>query len=251
MRYAVLSDIHANLEALTAVMEALSAERIDQYLCLGDVVGYGADPSACLERLQACGAFLIGGNHDVACVGKLELGWFNEAAQAALRWTRDQLSFTDLDALRRLPLTATTGPLTLVHSSLKRPERFEYLVDLAQVVDTLNACRTLMCLAGHTHVPCCVAYHRTQRRVVGMSTAPQELREMSFVDDPETMRYLLNPGSVGQPRDGDPRASFLVIDTAEHRAALRRVAYDIASAQRKIREAGLPEFLAERLAAGR
>jgi diadenosine tetraphosphatase ApaH/serine/threonine PP2A family protein phosphatase len=251
MRYAVLSDIHSNLEALTAVLDAVASERVDRILCLGDAVGYGADPSACLERLEAAGAVMIGGNHDLACVGKMDLGWFNDAAREAVLWTRDRLSFADLDRLRRLPLTAMEGPCTLVHGTLRHPERFEYLVEAGQAVDTLAACRTLFCLIGHTHLPCFVEYDRASRRLVRILAAQPELAGIAFVDEPDARRYLLNPGSVGQPRDGDPRASFAVIDTAERRAAIRRLPYDLAAAQRKIRQAGLPEFLADRLAYGR
>lgn len=251
MRVAVLSDVHSNLEALTAVLDALAPERIDRTLCLGDVVGYGAEPGACLARLEACGAVLVGGNHDLACVGKFDLGWFNEAARAAVLWTRDQLSFTELDALRRLPLTATVEPCTLVHGTLRHPERFEYLVEAGQAIDTLAACRTLMCLVGHTHLPFLLEYDRRQRRIARLLTRAAELAEMPFTDDADAMRYLINPGSVGQPRDGDPRASCAVIDTDRREVSIRRVPYDVASAQRKIRQAGLPAFLADRLAVGR
>ena len=251
MRYAVLSDIHGNLEALSAVLGALAAERIDRYLCLGDVVGYGADPAACLARLDACQAVMVGGNHDVACVGKLDLQWFNDAARAALVWTRDQLSVSDLDRLRRLPLTETVGPFTLVHGTLRHPERFEYLVDLAQALDTLSACRTPFCLIGHTHLPCFIEYDRIQRRLVRVLTGPQELAAVAFAREAADRCYLVNPGSVGQPRDGDPRASIAVIDEERAELSVKRVAYDVAAAQHKIRRAGLPEFLADRLAAGR
>ena len=251
MRYAVLSDIHANLEALTAVMETLAASRIDRYLCLGDVVGYGADPAVCLSRLQGCEPLVVGGNHDLACVGKLEIGWFNEAAKAALLWTRDQLSFADLDMLRRWPLTAADGSLTLVHSTLRHPERFEYLVDVAQAVDTMGSCPTLICLVGHTHVPCVIEYDRTQRRLTRILTSAKELSGVTFEDDPASRRYVVNPGSVGQPRDGDPRAGYAIVDTDLKQMTFHRVPYDVETAQRKIREAGLPAFLADRLSIGR
>jgi diadenosine tetraphosphatase ApaH/serine/threonine PP2A family protein phosphatase len=251
MRYAVLSDVHANLEALTAVMEALAASRIDRYLCLGDVVGYGADPSACLSRLQDCEALIVSGNHDAACIGKLEMGWFNDAAKASLLWTRDQLTFTDLDVLRRWPLKADEGSLTLVHGTLRHPGRFEYLVDVAQAVDAMSICPTLICLVGHTHLACVIEYDRTQRRLARVLTAPQELAEVTFEDHPASRRYIVNPGSVGQPRDGDPRAGYAIIDTDRKQIIVHRVPYNIEAAQRKIREAGLPAVLADRLAIGR
>jgi len=250
MRYAVLSDIHANLEALTAALDAMASERIDRYLCLGDVVGYGADPAECLERLRGCGAVMVGGNHDLACVGKLDLGWFNETARAAVVWTRDRLSFTELDCLRRLPLTETVDSCTLVHGTLRHPERFEYLVDMAQAVDMMTFCRTPICLVGHTHVPCLFEFNRLERRMTRVLTSGAELADVAL--QPEgSMRYVINPGSIGQPRDGDPRASIGVIDTERNRLTLHRVPYDVASAQRKIRDAGLPGFLADRLAIGR
>ena len=251
MRYAVLSDIHSNLEALTAVLDALAAERIDRTLCLGDVVGYGADPAACLSRLATREAMIVGGNHDLACIGRFDLGWFNASARAGVLWTRDQLGFTELDGLRRLPLTATEGPLTLVHGTLRHPERFEYLIEAGQAIDTLTACQTLFCLVGHTHVPFVLEYDRTRRRIGRFLTTADDLADAPFEDDPDAMRYLINPGSVGQPRDGDSRASFAVIDTDARRVVIRRVPYDVGIAQRKIRQAGLPGFLADRLALGR
>ncbi len=251
MRYAVLSDIHSNLEALTAVLDAASAAAADEILCLGDIVGYGGDPAACLERLAAARAVMVGGNHDLACVGRCALEGFHRAAKAAVEWTRDRLSFTDLDALRRLPLTATAGPCTLVHGTLSHPERFDYLVDAAQAVDTLTLCRTPVCLVGHTHIPVIIEYDRSSHRLLRILAHPPELADVTWTEAPDQLRLLVNPGSVGQPRDGDPRASLALIDTATHRVAIQRVAYDIAAAQRKIRAAGLPEFLADRLAVGR
>ncbi len=251
MRYAVLSDIHSNLEALTAVLDHLASERVDRYLCLGDVVGYGADPAACLARLEERQATVVAGNHDHACIGKLDLGWFNDAARAAVRWTRDRLSFAELDTLRRWPLTTTVDAFTLAHATLHHPQRFDYLVDIAQALDTLAICRTPLGLVGHTHLPCILEYDRAQRRLARVLTGPGELADVAYHDDPSRMRYLINPGSVGQPRDGDPRASAAIIDTDAKRIAIRRVAYDVAAAQRKIHQAGLPAFLADRLAIGR
>lgn len=250
MRYAILSDIHSNLEALTAVLNDLATQHIDRYLCLGDVVGYGADPEACVGRLRAYQAISVCGNHEWACLGKLDVRWFSEAARAAIIWTRDRLSFSDLDDLRRWPLTVTEEALTLVHGTLSHPDRFEYLIDLAHAIDTARACQTTYCFVGHTHVPLLFEYDAQGRRVARILSLAQELAQVQLTEPP-TMRYVINPGSVGQPRDGDPRASVAILDTEAQRLAIRRVTYDIASAQRKIREAGLPEFLAQRLAVGR
>jgi len=251
MRYAILSDIHSNLEALTAVLDALASQRIDRYLCLGDLVGYGADPQAVLARLQALEVLSVGGNHDWACVGKFDVQWFNDAARQAILWTRDRLSFTDLNFLRRLPLVNTEGPLTLVHGTLRHPERFDYLVDLAQAVDTAKACQTPSCFVGHTHVPFVFEYDLRQDRVSRVLTSPQELAEVHLSNDHSQVHYVINPGSVGQPRDGDPRASVAILDTETETLVIHRTTYDIPTAQRKIRQANLPAFLADRLAVGR
>ena len=244
MRYAVLSDIHSNLEALTAVLEHLASERIDTYLCLGDVVGYGAEPSACLNRLEACQTVVVAGNHDLACVGRLTLEWFNELAREAILWTRDQLSFAELDALRRWPLTTVEEPFTLVHASLRHPERFEYLVDAAQAVETMQACRTLVCLFGHTHLP--TLFFQAGRTIICSQIWAPLKTHLSLASE----RYLINPGSVGQPRDRDPRAACAIFDSGDDSIEFLRVAYDIAAAQQKIRHAGLPDGLWRRLERG-
>ena len=252
MRYAILSDIHSNLEALTAVLDRLSGDRIDRYCCLGDLIGYGADPEACLARLRSLETISVCGNHEWACLGKLDPEWFSDSAKAAVLWTRDRLTFTDLDELRRLPLTLSDGPVTLVHGTLNHPDRFEYLMDLAHAIDTARTCRTQFCLVGHTHVPLLFEYDTDSRSARRVCAAPDELAAgVRLAEAGAPMRYVINPGSVGQPRDGDPRASCAVLDTDARMLSIRRVAYDIAAAQRKIRDAGLPAFLADRLAMGR
>ena len=250
MRYGILSDIHSNLEAFTAVLPDLAAHQVDRTLCLGDAIGYGADPSACLSALQHSQAVCVAGNHEYGCIGKLDGRWFNDAARRAVEWTRDRLGFLDLDWLRRLPLVATEGPCTLVHGTLTHPERFEYLVDLAQAIDTAGRCETPYCLLGHTHVPTVIEYDRRQGRMGRVLGTPQELAAVSLSENP-AIRYVINPGSVGQPRDGDPRASYAILDSEAHCVTFHRVAYDVRTAQEKIRQAGLPEFLADRLAVGR
>lgn len=251
MRYAVISDIHGNLEALNSVMEHLASERIDRYLCLGDVVGYGANPSECLNRLNEVKAITVAGNHDYACLGKLQINWFNDTARVAVAWTREQLGFAELDALRCLPLTATDGVFTLVHGNLKHPQRFEYLHDAAQAIDSMNVCRTQVCLIGHTHVAVLYEYEKKEKLMKRILTQPEELKEVSIALNNSTLGYVINPGSVGQPRDGDPRASFAIFDTDQSLLRFYRVEYDVAKAQEKIRQTGLPSFLADRLEIGR
>ncbi len=252
MRYAVLSDIHANLEALTVVLDWVNAHSISRILCLGDIIGYGAEPAACLERLQSCDAYMVCGNHEAGCVGRLPQEWFHEAARAALSWTSDQLSFSDLDAIRRLPMTKVVdGLFTLAHATPKDPERFAYVADVAQAVEALTVCRTSFCLIGHTHVPWFVEYDVSLHRMGRVLAAPDALKNILWDNSAGGMRYLVNPGSVGQPRDGDPRASFAVIDTDKKTLSIERLSYDIDAAGRKIRAAGLPELLAARLSFGR
>ncbi|HEX9779819.1 MAG TPA: metallophosphoesterase family protein [bacterium] len=251
MRYAVLADIHGNLDALTAALTWLAGERIDRYLCAGDVVGYGAEPAACMRAVDALRATWVAGNHEAACADPTGLERFHEAARRAIEWTRAQLQPADLARLAALPLTATDGPCTLVHGTLEDPARFDYLMSSGQIPGTVERCRTLFCVVGHTHVPLLAEYDRRKGRVSRVCTDAAALADAPFCDDTDAVRYLLNPGSVGQPRDGDPRASLAVIDTGRRRLSVHREPYDVASAQRKILEAGLPEFLAARLAEGR
>lgn len=251
MRYAILADIHSNLEALDAVLAALASERVDRHLCLGDLVGYGADPAACLVKIRALDAVVIGGNHDWGAIGKLDRAWFGDTARRALEWTRDQLSFGDLAYLRTLRLTQQDGPCTLVHGTLTRPERFEYLFDVAQALETARMLHTRCACVGHTHLPCVAEVDvggSQVRRFI--HDAPTLTAGVALGTEP-SLRYVINPGSVGQPRDGDARASYAILDEATHTLTIRRVTYDIATAQRKIRAAGLPSILADRLAVGR
>ena len=250
MRVALLGDIHSNLEALTAVLGSLAAERIDRYVALGDLVGYNTDPIACLARLRELGVTSVAGNHDWACVGKVELGWFNHFARAAVEWTRNQLSFGDLNMLRALRATHEEQGLTFVHGSLCNPERFEYLLDVGSVLETMRQCRTPICVVGHTHQPCLVEWDSQTRQVTKVLPSAQHMERVTL-QELRRYKYVINVGSVGQPRDGDPRACVGIYDTETHLLEVRRVPYDIAVTQQKILAAELPPFLADRLAMGR
>lgn len=241
MRYGVVSDVHGNLEALEAVLAAMDAERVDRLLSAGDAVGYGADPDPCLDRLEARGALSVCGNHERAVTGGLPLEWFSEWAQAAVRWTAERLTAAHKAFLSELPLTRTDGRVTLAHASLARPEAFPYVFDSRDAADSLRLQATPVAFIGHTHVPAFFL-----ERAGSVQTLPGVGPHRP---EPGT-RLLVNVGSVGQPRDGDPRAAYAVYDSDAGTAAVRRVPYDVARARRKILEAGLPSFLAERLTVG-
>jgi predicted phosphodiesterase len=239
MRIAVVSDVHGNLVALDAVLE--HAGSIDALWHLGDIVGYGPDPDGVVARLAELGAIGVRGNHDAAAIGGDEIEQFNPEARAAMIWTRAAISDATRSWLAALPARRTDGELTLVHGSPRDPT-WEYVTTAAAARLSLEALTTAHGLNGHTHVP--VAFVQDDVQVVAIG--PRDGAELSFAEH----RVLLNPGSVGQPRDGDPRASYLVIDPLQQIALWHRVAYDIASVQAAMRTVGLPARLGARLAHG-
>jgi diadenosine tetraphosphatase ApaH/serine/threonine PP2A family protein phosphatase len=247
MRTVIVADIHSNLEAFEAVLEhAAAGGPIDRIWCLGDVVGYAADPGACIALLRRYPHTAVAGNHDLAAAGELGTNEFNVAAARAAAWTGEQLSAEDREYLSSLPFVAVEGDFTLVHGSLRAPE-WEYLLSTAAIAEHLQLQETPYGLVGHSHVPF-VAFEREAS--VGGPPAITPLRDGDVVKLVDA-RLVANPGGVGQPRDGDPRASYAVYDSESRTITLHRVEYDIKKAQRKILEAGLPPYLAERLAYGR
>jgi diadenosine tetraphosphatase ApaH/serine/threonine PP2A family protein phosphatase len=239
MRVAVLSDIHSNLVALDAVLA--HAGSVDAVWHLGDVVGYGPDPDAVVSRLAEVGAIGVRGNHDAAALGGPEIEWFNPEAKAAAAWTRDTISDPTRAWLDALPLTRIEGPMTLVHGSPRDPLR-EYIVSSGVALANLGVLETTYGLHGHTHVP--IAFVDDDAHVAVAEPMDDDALTL------DARRTLLNPGSVGQPRDGDPRASYLILDTETSVVTWHRVAYDIPRVQAAIRAAGLPRRLADRLAIG-
>ena len=240
MRYAVLSDIHSNLEALEAVLADARAQSCDQYVCLGDVVGYNANPSECVKRIQDLGCPVVKGNHDEQASIAVSTESFNEMAEEAIGWTREHLSADDKAWLADLRLTRQVRDFTIVHASLDTPERWDYVFDDLDAIASFTYQHTALCFFGHTHWPTAFVRDDTVRRItVGqiMLTAGR--------------KFFINPGSIGQPRDRDWRAGYCIYDTDRQVVEERRVKYDLETAQRKIREAGLPDRLADRLAFGR
>jgi diadenosine tetraphosphatase ApaH/serine/threonine PP2A family protein phosphatase len=241
VRYAILSDVHGNLESLRAVL-ADAREQVDAVLCLGDVVGYGADPLACIELIAEKSIAVVGGNHEHAVAGLMSLQWFNPYARAAAEWTRQRLDDDHRAWLGALPLVREVEDATLVHASPARPEEWEYLVTAEEGYTAFPAFATRLCFVGHSHLP--------GMWVQGSWGRAHDPTAVEITLEPGC-RYIVNVGSVGQPRDHDARAAWALWDVDARRVSLRRVAYDVGAAQAKIRAAGLPRYLADRLAAGR
>lgn len=240
MRLAVLSDIHANLAALEAVRDGMP--EVEEVWVLGDIVGYGPQPNEVIAALQEMGARSVMGNHDGAAIGTVDVSWFNPDAARAIGWTSHVINENARAYLGTLPEVRRDGDLTAVHGSPRDPT-WEYITGQDVATANLASFDTRICLHGHTHVPIVFRADEGTVEVVAATTgAPVTIREG---------RLLLNPGSVGQPRDGDPAASYVVLDTEAGSAEFHRVSYDIDRTQRLMREADLPPRLVERLRYGR
>jgi predicted phosphodiesterase len=244
MRTAFLSDIHSNLEALDAVLVD-ARDDVSAWVVLGDIVGYNADPAEVIARLMSLpNATLLAGNHDLAATGRFDVSIFNSVAAAAIRWTADTLPADARAVLDGLEPRGRIDIGTIVHGSVVDPA-IEYVSNVEVARRSFDAEDFTTCFFGHTHMPTCFVCDDAGR-VEGTV-----LSEGAPVKIEPGARFMLNPGSVGQPRDGDPRASYLVYDDVENTAVVHRVAYDIATTQTKIRDAGLPKVLADRLEIGR
>lgn len=240
MRYAILADIHSNLEALDAVLAAIDSERCDETYCLGDVVGYGADPKACLHRIRERGIITVAGNHDLGCIGKFDLSFFNSSAREAALYTIHKLDSSDLAYLATWPLTLETDDFALVHSSPRKPDHFEYLFTVSQAEEAFEEVRSNMTFIGHSHVP--VIFYQDPTLTDYVQASEFFLRR--------NRKIIFNCGSVGQPRDGNPEAAYAIFDTNIAKIRISRVPYDVDAAARKIIDADLPLILAERLYKG-
>ena len=239
MRIAVISDVHSNLRALDVVLA--QAGSVDAIWHLGDIVGYGPEPDAVVERLAAVGAIGVRGNHDSAACGDLEIDWFNRDARAAMEWTRRVISPSTVAWLRAQPERREEAQFTLVHGSPLDPI-WEYLTSGSQARESLAVVATTHGLNGHTHIP--IVFSQEGERITRIDPTPGA--EVAL----DGRRLLLNPGSVGQPRDGDPRASYLTLDLEAGTATWRRVPYDIEAVRAQMRALDLPMRLSERLRYG-
>jgi predicted phosphodiesterase len=241
MRYGIFSDIHANLEALEAVLAALEEARVDEMICLGDVVGYGPNPNECITLVKEKVDFCLAGNHDVAPLGGLDVQYFNYVARKAIEWTAKELSEDSKAFLRSLPMTQAYDTFFIVHATPVEPEKWSYILSMSDAIENFSGFSQQTCFVGHSHSAWCVE-KSTDGRHEGRENYPITLNDSA--------RYLINVGSVGQPRDRNPAAACGVLDVDNKTYELRRVPYDIPVTQKKILAAGLPELLAERLALG-
>jgi predicted phosphodiesterase len=240
MKYAVIADIHANLEAFQVVLDDTRAQNCTHYCCVGDVVGYNANPKECLDIVRSMGMPVVKGNHDELCSTEEALDGFNPHAAEAIVWTRKQLPEEDRQWLRDLKYVRLVASFSMVHATLDAPQRWGYVFDKLAAAASFTYQNTSVCFFGHTHVP--VAFIRDS--VVRGGTYSK------FKVEPGK-KYFVNVGSVGQSRDGVAKATYVIYDLNEQSIELRRLDYDIPKAQKKILEAGLPPRLAERLAYGK
>jgi len=240
MRYLIISDIHSNLAAFEAVLA--DAGPFDKVWCLGDMVGYGPDPNECVERLRGLPHVCVAGNHDWATLGKLDTEDFNPDAKRACLWTREQLSSSNLEYLEALPRSLIEEDFTLVHGSPRHPI-WEYILNPSIAQANFEHFDTRFCFVGHTHVP--VIYRDNPNRACD-ALIPSPGARLALGED----RLIINPGSVGQPRDGDPRASYAILDSDKLTLEYRRIPYPIETTQARMVERGLPVRLIMRLAYG-
>jgi diadenosine tetraphosphatase ApaH/serine/threonine PP2A family protein phosphatase len=246
LRAAVLSDIHSNRQALEAVLATVEEAGVDEVWCLGDMVGYGADPDACTALVRERSSICLAGNHDLAVLGAIDIKTFSEGAAAAVEWTRGNVGEETLDFLGALDPSGRRGEVGLFHASPRDPV-WEYVLATDQAEAGFQAMEERVGLIGHSHIALFFVCVPGDRPAYAQGAQATDEAEVELADG----RWLLNPGSVGQPRDADPRASWLELDTKAWTARWHRVEYDIEGAAEAIRAAGLPASLAERLEVGR
>ena len=240
MRYGIISDIHGNLEALEEAMNALSHEKVDRIMQVGDIVGYGANPVECVRNSREAVSAAVCGNHDAGAAGLISTRYFNDIAERAVIWTRKRLEKEDASFLKGLPFVYRDSNLTLVHGTLNSPEEFYYMLDRNAAGATFDRMDTRICFVGHTHVPGIFSLKD--------GDVKHFMQEEYYMSKKE--KLIVNAGSVGQPRDGDPRLSYCVYDSELGIVKLKRLPYNVKKAQDKILMAGLPAFLAYRLGGG-
>lgn len=241
MRYGIFSDVHSNLEAFEAVLSYYQeTERIDRYIFLGDIVGYGASPCQVLELLKNLSPVCVAGNHDLAVIDEFSLGYYNRCAKESLLWTKEKLSAESSAYLRTFPLIYEGDNFVCVHGSLIDPQKFNYILDVDDAYLNLSFLKKQICFIGHSHL---------EEFFCGEGEKIRHYRRAQVIIEREK-KYIVNVGSVGQPRDGDRRACLCVYDSDRRNVVFERIDYDVENSAKKILDAGLPKILANRLYRG-
>ena len=239
MRYGIITDVHANLQALHALWAFAKEQNIDEVFCAGDIVGCGGNPQECIEFIKDNGIVAIAGNHDWAVCGKRSLDFFDMEGQEVVLWTRQQLTQENIEYLQNLPIVFKIEHFTMVHATLNDPEKFMSVDDEEDLIATFHYMQEQVCFIGHTHEPSIMMREHEQITYPG-----------DFVVLEPHAKYLVNAGSAGQPRDNNPKACIVIYDTQTATISIKRVDYDIEGAQQAIIKAGLPKQLSDRLAVG-
>lgn len=241
MKYAIISDIHANLEALEAVRQEIERISPDVVLCLGDLIGYGGAPNECVRLVRDLADLVVAGNHDFGVVGLTDVSYFNRYAREAIAWTAEHLAEEEAAYVKALPLAHAEGDdFRIVHATPRNPEKWNYIFTHEQALSEFKAFPERVCFIGHSHQP----------RIFELMDAETIIVNSDRATLRDGRRYLVNVGSVGQPRDGDPRASMCVYDQEHGEVSIRRIEYDVEAAKKRIIDAGLPQVLANRLTWG-
>ncbi|KPL01097.1 MAG: hypothetical protein AMJ91_01415 [candidate division Zixibacteria bacterium SM23_73_3] len=242
MRYGFFSDVHSNLEALKVVVADFQKEKLDKVFFLGDAVGYGPDPNECTSIIDQTTDVKVMGNHDYAALGLIETNLFNEYAQKSMEWTKKVLTEKSVKVLSRFAMDHRFDQSYLVHSTPKEPQEWSYIFDLDDAEENFNFFNKQICIIGHSHFPVIIKKYNGKHCFLHQET----LTEIA-----KGFKYIINIGSVGQPRDGSNQACYLIYDTKEKIATLKRLPYDFKKTQAKMKKRGLPQFLIDRLAVGR
>ena len=241
MRYGIFGDIHSNLEALEAVIKAYQKEHIDKYLCAGDVVGYATNPKECIDKVKTLAMITVAGNHDWGSVDLFSADYFNPNAKEAISWTKRNLGEQDKYFLESLKLVYKNEDLTLVHGTLDNPQDFNYMTDGYIAEETFRVLETNICFVGHSHAAGIFIKDKDDNLYY---------LEEQYIDIKDANKYIVNVGSVGQPRDGNPQGAYCIFDSDKKGVRIERISYDIKTARKKIIKAGLPKFLGDRLVIG-
>lgn len=241
MKYGIISDIHGNLDALEVALRVLEKNKIDKLVCLGDIVGYGPEPNECIRLVCQHADMILAGNHDYAALGKSPDIYFNHYAKTALTWTREVLTDDSIQRLEKIGLKQRENDLLFVHATPDKPEQWNYIPSLIEAYSAFSNFDEQICFIGHSHIPIVFCLDSIRKIDIIFKTKFQTVPEK---------RYIINVGSVGQPRDSDARSAFGIYDTESRKYRLLRKPYKLAETQSKMRQAGLPDYLIRRLKHG-